>query len=139
MKLTLKDIYKKTGTKFRFISDIKRKLAVAYFIMKPNGNTHEHVKIARVGDGAACEFSITDQIISEEVVLVQDMKLGMARLLTEAAHLLSIHSPQSCPRWKEGIGDCEGAACEFCRANKCIDKLLDKATELKDEIKAEQT
>jgi len=65
-------------------------------------------------------------------------KIEMARLLTEAAHLLTIHGrPNSCPRWIEGIGDCKDSMCMFCRTDKCIERLINKGGELVAACKAE--
>jgi hypothetical protein len=51
-------------------------------------------------------------------------------LLHEASYLLYKKLPENCPDWIQGIGDCNKPECEFCRIQKCIDKLDMFATEL---------
>lgn len=43
--------------------------------------------------------------------------------LSEAKYLLYTKQPDKCANWKEGVSDCHKSECEFCRIQKCIDKL----------------
>lgn len=54
------------------------------------------------------------------------------RTAMEASFLLHKHfKTESCPEWKEGVGDCNKPDCEFCRVRKCCDDLDSLSMKLK--------